>query len=189
MLVRYAYALSEPQIAGNVKWLDETRFDILAKAEQPYPTDDRELLKMLQPLLAERFQLKMHREGRNLAGYALTVPKGGILAPVSAPTTRFSGSSTRNATTVAGCTMATLAIRLYAVLKQPVVDLTNDSRSFDFSLRWRLGELRDNVDSDAPSLFTALLEQVGVRLVQKSSGGSTGDRPRRGAVCELTHPT
>ncbi len=87
--IRYAYEISEPQIAGGPKWIDDVRFDIVAKSEQPYPTDDFELLRMLKPLLAERFQLAAHHETRSLPGYALTLAKGGIQAKVSDPATRF----------------------------------------------------------------------------------------------------
>jgi len=165
--IRYAYEISEPQIAGGPKWIDEVRFDIVAKSEQPYPTDDFELLRMLKPLLAERFQLAAHHETRSLPGYALTLAKGGIQAKVSDPSTRFSGSSTRNTMTVTGCTMATLAIRLSAVLKRPVVDMTEDPRIFDFSLRWTQDEMQSGesaASADGPSLFTALQEQVGVKV-------------------------
>jgi uncharacterized protein (TIGR03435 family) len=165
--IRYAYEISEPQIAGGPKWIDEVRFDIVAKSEQPYPTDDFELLRMLKPLLAERFQLVTHHETRSLPGYALTLAKGGIQAKVSDPATRFSGSSTRNTMTVTGCTMSTLAMRLSAVLRRPVVDLTKDPRSFDFSLRWTQDEMQPGESTgsgDGPSLFTALREQAGVKL-------------------------
>ena len=165
--IRYAYEISEPQIAGGPKWIDQVRFDIVAKSEQPYPTDDFELLRMLKPLLAERFQLTAHHETRDLPGYVLTPAKGGIQAKVSAPATRFSGNSTRNTMAVTGCTMATLAMRLSAVLKRPVVDMTKDSRSFDFSLRWTQDEIQSGGSAasvDGPSLFTALQEQAGVKV-------------------------
>jgi uncharacterized protein (TIGR03435 family) len=165
--IRYAYEISEPQIVGGPKWIDEIRFDIVAKAEQPYPTDDFELLRMLKPLLAARFQLVAHHETRTLPGYALTLTKEGIQAKVSDPNTRFSGSSTRNTMTVTGCTMSTLAMRLSAVLKRPVADMTHESRSFDFSLRWTQDEMLpgENAASlDGPSLFTALREQLGVKV-------------------------
>jgi uncharacterized protein (TIGR03435 family) len=168
MCIRYAYTLAEPQIAGGPKWIDDVRFDIVAKAEKPYPTDDFELLTMLQPLLADRFQLTAHHETRNVPGYALTFAKDKIRATVSNPETRFSGNSTRNTMTVTGCTMTTLAIRLSAVLKRPVVDMTGDSRSFDFSLQWTPDEMKTGGESapasDRPSLFTVLQEQVGVKL-------------------------
>ena len=66
--------------------------------------------------------------------------------------------------------MATLAIRLSAVLGRPVVDLTKDSGSYDFSLRWTLDEMQAGEGAAGPdsvSLFTALQEQVGVKLDSK----------------------
>ncbi len=168
--IRYAFEISEPQIAGGPRWIDRVRFDIVAKSEQPYPTDDFELLRMLKPLLAERFQLASHHETRSLSGYALTLAKGGIHAKVSDPATRFSGSSTRNTMTVTGCTMSILAIRLSAVLGRPVVDMTADPRSFDFSLQWTQDDMRSGESAalaDGPSLFTALQEQVGVKVTSQ----------------------
>jgi uncharacterized protein (TIGR03435 family) len=147
--------------------MDSVRFDIVGKSEHPYPTDDFELLRMLKPLLADRFQLAAHHETRSLPGYALTTTKGGIRAGVSAPDARFSGSSTRNTMKVTGCTMATLAIRLSAVLGRPVVDMTKDSGSYDFNLRWTPDEMQAGgtaADPDGVSLFTTLQEQVGVKL-------------------------
>src|SRR5262245_21160186 len=59
-----AFALGPNLIAGGPAWLDSDRFDIVAKAEGH--AGDAELMKMLQTLLAERFQLRFHWETRNL---------------------------------------------------------------------------------------------------------------------------
>src|SRR5215472_3437640 len=74
--IRYAYTIPEDQIVGGPGWIDERRYDILAKADQP--AGEPELLTMLQPLLADRFKLELHRETRNVQGYELKVAKGGI---------------------------------------------------------------------------------------------------------------
>ena len=79
--IRYAYGMPETQILGGPKWVDDVRYDILAKADQPLK--EPELLKMLQPLLADRFKLAFHRETRPIAGYVLTAAKGGITAKVA----------------------------------------------------------------------------------------------------------
>jgi uncharacterized protein (TIGR03435 family) len=158
--IRYGYEISEPQIAGGPAWINDLRFDIVAKAEK-LPSNDRELLTMLQPLLADRFQLAFHHETRMLPGYALIAAKNGIHAKVSDPGTRFSGSSTRTTMTVTGCNMPVLAIRLSAVLGRPVVDMTQEPRAFDFSLHWAS---ENDSEANDGSLFTALQEQVGVKL-------------------------
>jgi uncharacterized protein (TIGR03435 family) len=165
--IRYGYEISEPQIAGGPSWINDLRFDIVAKAEYP-PADDSELLTMLQPLLADRFQLVVHHETRTLPGYALIAARNGIRAKLSDPNTKFSGSSTHTTMTVTGCTMRVLAIRLSPVLGRPVVDMTEDPHAFDFSLHWAPeGEIQTGgsaTASDEGSLFTALQEQVGVKL-------------------------
>ena len=159
MLIRFAYTISEPQILGGPKWIDDYRFDIVARAD--YPASDLELLTMLQPLLAERFHLVMHTETQTLAGYALTVAKGGIRASVSDPARRPSSNTTATSMNVTGFPLSLFAIRLSPYLGKPVADLTGDKRTFDFDLKWAPD---DSKDSDLPSLSTALQEIVGLKL-------------------------
>lgn len=63
-------------IAGGSDWIDSERYTIEAKAERPA---DRALMQgaMLQIILEDRFQLKIHWENREIPVYALTVAKGG----------------------------------------------------------------------------------------------------------------
>src|SRR5215831_12680635 len=70
-LIRIAYQLKADQVTGGPKWLVSDRFDIEARASGP--ARDPELLVMLQTLLAERFQLKLHRDTKLVSGYALIV--------------------------------------------------------------------------------------------------------------------
>ncbi len=159
MYIRFAYGISEPQILGGPKWIDDYRFDILARAD--YPATDLELLSMLQTLLADRFHLVLHHESQTLPGYALTVVKGGIRATVSDPAKRPSSNTTRTSMNVTGFPMSLFAVRLSPYLGKPVADLTGEKRTFDFNLKWSPDDAQN---SDAPSLFTALQEQVGLRL-------------------------
>src|ERR1700678_1124034 len=73
--MRGAYDMQESQIVGGLKWVDEDRYDIEAKAAGP--AGDHALLAMLQSLLLDRFKLAFHRETRALPGYALLAGKGG----------------------------------------------------------------------------------------------------------------
>jgi uncharacterized protein (TIGR03435 family) len=161
MLVRFAYRIPDPQIAEGPKWIDTTRFDIAAKAD--HPADGPELMDMLQPLLADRFQLKFHHETKTLAGYAITVAKGGMVAkPGDA---NHCGTNTNPGYINAkSCTMAELTTRLASILQRPVADGTNDSRRYDFVLRWTPDNMQSGGASDGISLFAALQEQVGVKL-------------------------
>ena len=74
-LIAAAYAVETYQVAGGPAWSDSARFAIAAKP--PAAASREQLLQMLQPLLADRFQLAFHRETRNLPVYELVVAKSG----------------------------------------------------------------------------------------------------------------
>ncbi len=74
-LIVEAYSVEPPQVFGGPKWLDESEYDVEAKAGQSVSRED--LRKMLQDLLASRFHLAIHRETRELKNYELVVDKGG----------------------------------------------------------------------------------------------------------------
>ncbi len=162
--IRYAYKIAEDQIVGGPEWIDQTRYDILAKAD--HPAGEPELLTMLQPLLADRFQLQLHHETRTVPGYILTVAKGGIKAAPADPNRHSGGNGGRGFIDTTGTQISALTIRLSALLGRPVVDMTGDERKFDFHLRWTPDEtLADAASSsDNPSLTTALREQSGLKL-------------------------
>jgi uncharacterized protein (TIGR03435 family) len=163
--IRYAYTIPEDQILGGPKWIDQAGYDILAKAD--HPATEPELLTMLQPLLADRFRLQLHRETRTVSGYALTVAKGGIKATVADPGRHSGGNGGPGFIDSTVSQVSGLTIRLTALLGRPVVDMTGDNRKFDFHLRWTPDDTRTDTDSatsDRSSLFTALREQLGLKL-------------------------
>ena len=71
-----AYNVKELQVLGGPKWLDADRYDIDAKPAGAVQAPER--MAMLQTLLAERFQLALHRETKTYPGYALVVSKAGL---------------------------------------------------------------------------------------------------------------
>src|SRR5215475_7309058 len=77
-----AYRVRTSQIVGP-DWLSSQRFDIAAKL--PEGTSQANVLEMLQALLKDRFQLKVHRETKELPVYALEVAKSGSKLTESAP--------------------------------------------------------------------------------------------------------
>src|SRR5580698_1705140 len=70
-----AFGVEPPQVFGGPKWLDESEYDVEAKADRP--ASGEQLRRMLQPLLASRFHLVIHRETRELKVYELVVDKDG----------------------------------------------------------------------------------------------------------------
>jgi len=166
--IQGAYGMRASQVLGGPKWLDEFRFDIVARAD--HPAGGAELSVMLQSLLADRFKLAFHRDTQTKPGYALTVMKGGVKAQVSDPAAPpgTNGNYSRGSLSAIGCDMTRLVIKLSDILGAPVVDSTEEKRSFDFSIQWVPDELAKAGAQasvpDGPSLFTALQDQLGLRL-------------------------
>ncbi len=151
------YALAGPT------WLDSDRYDIVAKASATTPRD--QLLLMLRKLLADRFDLKVHREKRQLRVYALVVARGG-------PKMKAASGVRSNFTfgvghvTAAELSMAEFADRLSGPVFQlglPVIDSTGLRGTFDFTLDWSAGDAEAEPTAK-PSLFTGIEEQLGLKL-------------------------
>ena len=168
----------ERLIVGGPSWLRQDHFDIEARADKPRPRAD--LDRMLQALLAERFGLRAHRETRQVDGFALQTVNGRHrlrVAESSAPTGMRTWEGTLNATAVP---MERLARFLSDGLAQPVIDQTELTDRFTFVLTWTpaQGEMflatrfrlaigapaTPAPEGSGPSLFTALQEQLGLRL-------------------------
>jgi uncharacterized protein (TIGR03435 family) len=130
-----------------------------------------ELRLMLRAMLADRFKLRVHREPRELAIYALTVMKGGPrLSPCSNPGASSIYTPGRIVSCVPPMTMARVAQMLTREAGRPVIDKTGLDETYSFELRW----LPDNatiLPDSPPSLFTAIQEQLALKL-----------EPQRGSV-------
>ena len=173
--VRGAYDTPEHQIVGGPKWVDQDRYYIEAKAA--VPASDRELMLMLQTLLADRFKLVLHREQRTIPGYRLVLGNRGLKVQASAANRDSVGRSLRGRIEAEGYTMAQLAFKLSEALHQPVQDTTSVDGKFDFKLEWTPDEMQAKLPSTdqsagnntleisaGTSIFTALQEQLGLKL-------------------------
>jgi uncharacterized protein (TIGR03435 family) len=161
------YSVREFQISGGPGWLDADRFSIDAVAESK--STQKDLSAMMQSLLAERFQLALRKETRPFAGYALVAAKGGIkIQPVDG---EGSGMSTNNGKlTARHASMDRLADWVARQVERPVVNETGIEGGFDFTLEWareRGGMRAEPGDGAGPTIFTALSEQLGLRLESK----------------------
>ena len=70
------YRVPMRQISGGPEWLGSEPYDIEARADRPYAADD--LREMFRNLLADRFNLKFHKDVREGNVYALSVDKAGL---------------------------------------------------------------------------------------------------------------
>jgi uncharacterized protein (TIGR03435 family) len=160
--VRGAYNVAEAHVLGGPGWADLDRYHIEAKAASR--VGSRELMLMLQTLLAERFKLVLHRELRMVSGYRLVLAKGGLKAPASAPDGASVGRSTRSRIDCEGCTMTQFSVKLSEVLHWPVVDMTGVAGKFDVKVDWKSEGADANPVDYSTSIFAALQEQAGLRM-------------------------
>jgi uncharacterized protein (TIGR03435 family) len=157
-----AYGISPHQIVGGPAWLDSDRFVIDARA--PAGTGgDQNLMLMLQDLLAERFQLLVHRETKTVSAYILEVVKNRPKLEKAVGDGDSSTNSSHGRLDARHTDMDLFANVLGRNVELPVVNRTGLDGPFDFKLEWTPDGDRQRPDS-APSIFTALQEQLGLRL-------------------------
>ena len=183
MLVLKAFHAKEFQVSGEPGWFGTERYDIVAKTDNARISDD-DLWLLLEPLLVDRFKLRFHRETKQLPVYSLVVAKGGQKFRTHVDSTdgkdeptvsgRQSGS---NASVSASKTsMSKLADLLGDHMDRTVIDNTRLRGDYDFKLEWAqdhpgepigpsvLGGLEESLGLSGPGIFTALDEQLGLKL-------------------------
>jgi uncharacterized protein (TIGR03435 family) len=176
-LVMSAYDLiADDQVAGLPAWTDSDRFDIQAKMETgasealkklPQKERDRQRGLMLQAVLEERFHLKIRRETREIPVYVLVLVKGGARlkeTPASTPMGyTVNGGSDGQVLNGHGIEIKQLASSLSGTVGRLIVDKTGLSGKYDMDLKWSSEDNPGSADS-SPSIFTALQEQLGLKL-------------------------
>ena len=189
MLILNAYGLPGFQLTGGPSWIDSVRVDVVARAATTVTRD--EISRMVRGLLAERFNLAVHREQREMPVYSLVVARDdrrlgprlhasttdcaiATAAGGAAPqlpsgqllcTTRMSPASIN----AGGMTMARLAQTLSGIVGRVVTDETTLLGTYDLQLTFAPEQppppgASTPANPDAPSIFAALQEQLGLKL-------------------------
>lgn len=158
--IELAYHVTGARLSGP-DWLSSTSFDIIAKPPSGSPHDVYRL--MTQALLADRFKLAIHHESRILPAFALVVAKNGPKLEKGEPGGAHVSSKKTNLTG-RGMTMADLAEFLSGRVDRTVVDKTALDGVFDLHLEWSPDEKLTDDKAARPSIFTALQEQLGLKL-------------------------
>ena len=184
-LIGTAYSIRQDLISGGPAWVDKTGFDVEAKVLgenvellKKVPPLQREV--MLQHLLAERFRLAVHKETKILPTFDLVVGKDGPkmkAAPAgekpeegmpNPDAKRHPGMMmmSQNGIEGTGLPMASLAGQLSSTLHHTVIDKTGLTGKYDFALKFTPedGPPPDS-DNPDPTIFTAVQEQLGLKLV------------------------
>lgn len=179
VLVEIAYGVRPFQVIGGPGWIDTDGFDIDARppTDSANPADpatlsreQRKVGERLRSLLADRFGLTIHRETREQPVYTLVAANGGPKLKESAEGKNFirAGRGSFRGQSVG---LRMLVLNLSNVLDRQVIDKTGLTGSYDFELKWAPDILSSGPDgpaspsdTDGPSLFTALSEQLGLKL-------------------------
>jgi uncharacterized protein (TIGR03435 family) len=170
-LMQWAYEIPQKQILAGPGWMNSTRFDILAKSDAETDARLRSLSsdrshelkrRMVQALLEDRFAMKLHREVRTLPAYDLVVAKDGSKLTISQANGKSIGVG-RTHFTAQGLTMDLIAQQLSQIAGRIVVDRTGLAGRYDLKLQWTPDDVAA-AEGSPPSLFTALEEQLGLRL-------------------------
>jgi len=187
VLIQVAYRVKDDQVVGGPGWMSSDLFDMNAKAEKPSSAE--ELHVMLQNLLADRFQLRFHRETKELPVYLLAVDKNG--SKLTAHEAQSAGDPWIDQSvdrilhvkmSAKFAPMEYFAWRLGQLVDRPVVDQTGLKGGYDFELSFtrdlppgfnentRLNG--EPLDTSGPTLFEALRQQLGLKLeAQKAPVG------------------
>jgi len=190
-LIREAYEVEDNQISGAPPWLYSERYDIEAKADKSVADellklsfDQRviEYRRMLQTLLADRLKLTLHSETKELPVYALVIAKNGPkLKDVKPGDADPSGMTFGRGLFKGQGVRIAFLVRMLSQqqLGRPVLDKTGLTGKYDFTLQWTPEENRAPMfkgtrdggqgpdsppDSSGPSIFTAIQEQLGLKL-------------------------
>ena len=187
-LIAIGYSVTDYQIFGSLPWLESAGFDLEARSAGP--TDLPHVRPMVQSLLDDRFKLKSHRETRELPIYSLTLAKsGGKLGPglVENAAGACGPVNAESPALAAACgtvspgpgriwgqrgRISQLADRLSTILGRTVVDKTALPGVYDIELTYTPDPSMaqqtpagfPGSDIPGPSLFTAMQEQLGLKL-------------------------
>ena len=183
-LLSFALGVQADQIADTPSWASNDRFDINARVRPGQTFDPMTMVgPMLLNLLEERFRLKTHHETRELSVYRLVRVRADRLGPKITPAPadacappaqtdvaslreaarRCSGGPGPGGISVHGMPITTLAKFMGPSAGRVIVDASGLNGNWDLDLTF-VNPLQNSSDSDGPSLFTALEEQLGLKL-------------------------
>jgi len=175
-LIRFTYGIEEAHLLGGPMWLESTRYEVLAKA--PKGATNADVQPMLRALLADRFKLLAHHEIREQPVYDLVIAKNGPKLQEAKPAEGSDpgGTVESRAGQIAAknVVVSQLVTRLTQTLGRTVVDKTEGLKGkYDFMLIWAPDEAGSSPssasssappNSTGPSIFTAIQEQLGLKL-------------------------
>jgi uncharacterized protein (TIGR03435 family) len=170
-MLLFAYGVHKKQIVGAPGWIESERWDVRGVPDVPGAPSLKQAQSLIRKMLEERFGLKLHRETKELAVYAITVAKGGEKMTPSAgdpngtPDENERSNGGQITMRMTNMSMGEFAPDLGYFLDRPTVNQTGLMGRYDFQLIWTADESHAPTDGSAPpGLFTAIQEQIGLKL-------------------------
>jgi uncharacterized protein (TIGR03435 family) len=175
-LIIFAYGIHPRQLTNGQGWMETEKYDITAKPDVEGIPNGDQIRSMAQKLIKERFELVFHKDKKEISAYGITVAKNGPKLAKNESGGNLPGFGGRGpgGIGVRNSTMEQFAGFLQArIVDRPVLDETGLVGKFDFTLEWRPDQLPvqgpnapplpANIQ-DRPDLFTAMQEQLGLKL-------------------------
>ncbi len=170
-LICFAYSIQKTQIVNAPRWFDDESWNIDGVPDAEGAPNWHQYRRMLQKLLSTRFGLVTHQDKRELSVYAITVTKGGPKLEKSKSDPEALSDSSGHGVGPAQYmkftneSLTDFAQTMQLMVDRPVVDQANLSGRYDFILQWTPDVIRNTPTDTAPELFTAIQEQLGLKLV------------------------
>jgi uncharacterized protein (TIGR03435 family) len=161
LLIGMAYGVESKNMTGEPNWLDSQQYDVDAKVEGDRQLTYKEMQPLLQRLLAQRFHLLVHQSTKMTSGYALLVGKGGAKLQSSTDGVQPRAQVLPNGFQTWHMDAKGIAGVLSIPAGGPVSDKTGLTGTYDVKLSYAPA---NDPNSNLPSFFTALQEQLGLKL-------------------------
>ncbi len=164
-LIRIAYGATGNNRITAPEWLFDTHYDINAQIDGNTKLTHEQMMPLLRQLLEERFHLVVHHEEKDVSGYALVVAKGG---PKLNPTkgAKQYGYFLSNELRFQNVSIKEIAAMLGGAAGGAGIDKTGITGNYDIDLKFASANAREgSADAALPDLFTAVQEQLGLKLV------------------------
>jgi len=181
IIIQQAYGINDDyRIIGVPAWAKSTAYDIEAKVDGSDVATYGKLTPgqrnfMIQPVLQDRFHLQVHRETKDMPVYDLVIAKNGSKLKESKPDETGANPAMmrrkgRGQIESRSSSLAFLLVLLSHEIGRPIVDKTGLTSTYDFTLSWTPDQGAEAMSAESPapdsgpSIFTALQEQLGLKL-------------------------
>lgn len=184
-LITFAYGVQDQQLVGGPGWATADRNDIDAVPDAPGQPNMEQLRSMVRKLLTDRYKLTIHHEKRQMSAYVLSAPNAGQkLTPSKTIQGQLPGMGATPAKggltlhLVNGTMTDFTGFLQMLILDKPVVDRTGIQGRYDENITFLPDQtqfhgnppkLPQTDDPDAPDLFTAVQQQLGLKLAAEKT--------------------